>query len=652
MRRRIILLAAACLGAHAALAADPQPYSVKFDSTGNKSLDSAIKGSSQLDSLRTSAPAGPFALIGRAQADIERMQTALESYGFYQHKVTITVAGLALDDAKLAPLLVAAPSSPAIAVQVHIETGPLFHLRHVTLEGDVSDQAREAFGLKEGATAAAADVLAAGSRLQDAMQNEGHAYAKVDEPIAYQDAHDPVLDVIYKATPGPIYHLGPIRIRGLKRMHETFVQRLLTIHSGDLYVARKVERARADLLSLGVFAGVTVNLPKQEQVQGDELPITFRVSERKRHAVSLQAAYSTDLGASGGVTWTDRNVFGNAETLAVTGSIINAGGNATTSVGYQAGVALTQPDFLRTDQSLQYNVGILKQDLEAYDQDALTAGVAITRTLSTRWKASIGLSAQQEQIDQEDVTNHYTLLALPITLKFDSTGLTNPLDDPLHGMRASMAVTPTKSFSPTFTDVETGKPNTGSATFVILQGTVSGYLDFNRFGWSPAGRNVLAARALAARAYGATQFSLPPDQRFYGGGSATVRGYQYQSIGPQFLPPPAGAPPTATAFPNPYQPEGGVELAALSVEYRRRFTQNIGGALFVDAGAVTAKSGLFEGQFHEDRNEAQYETGIGAGTGVRYYTPIGPVRIDVAVPLKHTNVSGSVQLYIGLGQAF
>ena len=251
MWRRRILIVVACFGASVANAADPQPYSVKFDSSGNKALDTAIKASSQLESLRSTAPVGAFALIGRAQSDVARMETALESYGFYQHKVSITISGLSIDDPGLAPLLLAAPSSPAVPVQVHIDTGPVFHLRKVTLEGDVSDKARAAFGLKEGAVASAADVLAAGSRLQDAMQEEGHAYAKVDEPIAYMDAHDPVLDVTYEATPGPVYHLGAIKIRGLKRMHASFVQRLLTIHTGDLYVASKVERARTALLSLG-----------------------------------------------------------------------------------------------------------------------------------------------------------------------------------------------------------------------------------------------------------------------------------------------------------------------------------------------------------------------------------------------------------------
>src|SRR5579862_9314772 len=105
MRLKTILLLMACLGARAALGADPQPYTVKFDPTGDKQLDSTLKASSQLESLRSSAPAGPFALIGRAQSDIDRLQTVLESFGFYRRQVSVTIAGHALEDPALANTL-------------------------------------------------------------------------------------------------------------------------------------------------------------------------------------------------------------------------------------------------------------------------------------------------------------------------------------------------------------------------------------------------------------------------------------------------------------------------------------------------------------------------------------------------------------------
>jgi translocation and assembly module TamA len=656
---QVAILIAACMGAGIASGADPEPYTVKIDSTDNKALDTALKATSQLESLRTTAPAGPFALIGRAQSDVGRLETVMESFGYYRRQVSVTIAGRALDDPGLPALLQALPNSPPVAVQVRIDEGPLFHIRKVTFDGEVGEQARAAFALKEGAPALAADVLAAGTQLQQALQEEGHAYAKVDEPVAYMDASEPVLDVTYKVTPGPVYHLGAIQIVGLKRMHKAFVQRLLIIHPGDLYSPSKIEHARTDMLSLGVFSGMSVNLPKQEEVEDETLPITFQATERKQHAVSLQAAYSTDLGASGGATWTDRNTFGNAEILAITSSIINAGGNATTALGYQLGAALTHPSFLRTDQSLQYGVGILKQDLQAYNQESFTASVAINRTLSPRWKVGVGLTFVQEQVEQAPANNHYTLIALPITFKFDSTGLVNPLEDPRHGVRVAVAATPTQALNRTYENIiKCTFPSTepacepynndyapgavaykaqtepGLQTFVIMQGTIASYLDLEQFHWSQPGHSVIAVRAIAARVYGTTQFAIPPDQRLYGGGSATVRGFAYQSIGP--------------TFEDTKNPEGGVELLAAGIELRQKLTQNIAGAAFIDTGRVTRTSGLFEASAKLD----PYESGTGAGVGLRYYTPVGPVRVDIAFPLDATDTSGSFQVYIGLGQAF
>ena len=109
--------------------------------------------------------------------------------------------------------------------------------------------------------------------------------------------------------------------------------------------------------------------------------------------------------------------------------------------------------------------------------------------------------------------------------------------------------------------------------------------------------------------------------------AATVRGYKYQSVGP--------------LFPLDSRPVGGVSVDAATVEYRQRFGSSFGAAVFVDAGQVGTKSAPFNGTLF-----------TGAGVGGRYYTPIGPLRVDVAVPLNKRRKDASVELYIGLGQAF
>jgi translocation and assembly module TamA len=635
MRLKALILITALLLAPAARAVDPQPYTLHIESTGHSALDAALKASSQLESLRTGAPAGPFALVGRAEADVERLQTVLESFGYYQSHVAVTIAGRALDSANLREAIDALPAGSKAPVLISIETGPLYHLGRVSIEGEVSAKARAAFALDSGAPAVASVVLAAGQRLLDAIGEEGHAFAKLDEPIAFQDAHEPLLDVTFKVTPGPIYNVGAIHFEGEKRIHEAFLQKRLKLHSGDLYSPGRIERARTDLLALGTFSGISVRLPKQADVQGDTLPITFEVQERKRHAVSLTAQYSSDLGGSGGITWTDRNLFGNAEQLSLTASIINAGGSDTTGAGYDLGAQLTKPDFLRSDQSLVFSATALQQNLIAYDQTAQLGGVSVSRKLGSKWVVSVGTTLEQEKILQQGDRRYYTLLALPVTAKYDSTALANPLSDPLRGVRATMTLAPTESL---------GHPD---ATFVILQLTAATYLDLARLGWTPPGRSVIALRGLLAEAHGAGQFSLPPDQRFYGGGSATIRGYQFQSVGPTFSAPPAPPPtaadpnPVAPPAPKPPIPTGGTGLAAAGVEFRQRLYTNFGAAVFVDAGKVSKDPRPFEGR-----------PSVGYGAGVRYYTPIGPIRLDLAAPVHRLPGGDAIEVYIGLGQAF
>ena len=634
MRLEPLILITALLLAPAARAADPQPYTLRIASTGHGALDGALKASSQLESLRTGAPAGPFALIGRAEADVERLQTVLESYGYYQAHIHVTIAGLALEAADLRETLEALPAGSKAPVQITIDTGPLFHLGRVSIDGEVSAKARSAFGLESGAPAVASLVLAAGERLLEAMEEEGHAFAKVDDPIAYQDAHEPILDVSFKATPGAVYQLGPIHFQGMTRLKESVLQKRLKLRPGELYSPSRIERARTDLLALGTFSGISVRLPKQADVQGDTLPVTFEVQERKRHAVGVNAVYSSDLGGSGGVTWTDRDLFGNAEQLTLGASINNWGGSDTTGLGYTLSAQLTKPDFLRNDQSLQYSLSALRQQLIAYDQTEQIGGVTLSRKLTPFWSIGAGVTVEKETIFQQAALQYaganfyYTLFALPLSAKYDSTGLANPLSDPLHGARVTLSLTPTESI---------GRPD---ATFVILQATGASYLDLARLGWTPPGRSVIAVRGLIAEAHGAGEFSLPPDQRFYAGGSSTIRGYQYQSVGPIFQ-----GPPGATTPPKPPIPIGGTELVAAGVEFRQRMYTNFGAAVFVDAGNLCCSP-----------NEPSHRFGgrpsVGYGAGLRYYTPIGPIRLDIGLPVRRLPAGDALEIYVGLGQAF
>ena len=329
--------------------------------------------------------------------------------------------------------------------------------------------------------------------------------------------------------------------------------------------------------------------------------------------VGVNAAYSTDLGASAGVTWSHRNLFGNAEKLDLGAAVTQLGGSATRGTGYNVTAALTKPDVFVRNQSVTVSLQGIKENLEAYDRTAALAGIKVNRKFSERWTATAGIQAQQSQITQEGVTRDYTLVGLPFGGRYDSTG-PEGLFEPVKGVKAALTITPTASL--------TGN----SGTFVIGLATASTYIDVGALLGQDDGRGILALRGTLGTIQGATTFDLPPDQRFYAGGSATVRGYKYQSVGPLF---PSG------------RPTGGASLAAATVEYRQRFGESFGAVIFADAGQVDTSSSPFSGELR-----------VGAGVGARYYTPIGPIRLDVALPLNKQRGGDAFELYIGIGQAF
>jgi translocation and assembly module TamA len=599
-----------------AQASDPQTYTVAIDETGDKTLDTALSDASQLQSLKDKAPAGPFALITRAKSDYDRVQTVLQAFGYYQSTVTITIDGTSVNDTDLAGKLDKVPEGQSVEAKIAIVKGPLFRLRKIEVHGDLPPglNAMEKLGLKPGQAAVASDILGAGTKLLTALEEDGYALAKVDTPIATEDAPAQSIDVVFNATTGRRATVGAIRFTGLHDVNEDFVRRRLLLQQGQLYQPSKIDAARQDLLALGVFSGVSVKADDTIAPDGS-LPVTFDFQERPGHAVGVTGAYSTDLGASAKVTWSDRNLFGNAEQLNLSAAATGLGGTATTDLGYNITGQFIKPDFPQRDTSLEFDAAALKQSLQAYDQRAFTAGPSLHRKFGPLWTGSIGVTGTREHIVQEKVGSNFTLVGLPITANYDSTGLTDPTMDPTHGIRAAFIVTPTESL---------GHP---TSTFAILQVSGSTYLDIGDwiFGAKP-GRSILAFRGLIGSVQGASQFELPPDQRFYGGGSATIRGFKYQSVGP--------------LFPD-LNPMGGTAIDAGTIEYRQRFFDNFGAAVFVDGGQVSAGNMPFSGTVR-----------IGTGFGLRYYTPVGPVRLDIALPVNRPPGGDKFEFYIGLGQAF
>ncbi len=608
MRRGVklpVLFAALLLGLHRAGAADPVTYHVTFAPSGDKELDSLLKQTASLVSLQKKLPPAPFALIGRARADQAEFLTVLHSLGYDSGSVSISISGKTMDDASLLDALTAAPANQPVPVVVTPHQGPLYHLGQVafpTLPAGFTPPPL----IKSGDAARAAPVLDAVGTLKTALHNAGYAFATVGAPAAIADSRTDTLDVTYAVTPGPRVDIGAISFAGLTRTDPAFLRRHMALRPGQRFSDTRLADARDSLLGLGVFTSVTP-VPAEGETPPGQVPILFRVAEQKRHAVTVGAAYATDTGINLSLSWEDRNVFRHAETLTVTAAANGLGGTGTTAPGYDLKAVFAKPDYLARGQTLTVTAEGLREFLTAYSRTALLASALLSRPLTPHLIFGYGLGFITERVDQEGVSRSYVLAQLPLTLAYDTT---DSALQPTHGVRANLSITPTKPVA-----------GASGGAFVIAQASGSTYLPVEH-----DARGIIALRALVGSIQGASQFQVPPDQRFYAGGSATVRGFTYQTIGP--------------LFPDD-KPEGGTAIDAGTIEFRQRIGKSFGVVPFVDVGQVSARSAPFTGALR-----------VGAGIGARYYTGIGPVRLDLAVPLNRTAGSGSFQIYVGLGEAF
>jgi translocation and assembly module TamA len=658
VQRFVVVVLGAWLGGCAlAPARDPVLlYSVSIVSTGDPALDLALADASRLVTLAERAPVEGFGLIARAEADLDRLDRVLRSFGYYDAQPRVRIADHPLDAPDLPARLAALPAGPPVAVTVQPDPGPRYRLGTTVLEGEFSPEILAAFDLTPGAPARAADVLAAGAAVLGALRESGHALAQVPPPEALVDHEARTLDITYRPEPGPRLALGDVSISGLDRLREDWVRRRLGLAPGEPYSPSRLEDARNALLASGALAWARltpVDVPDAE----DRLPLTLEVAERPRRSLRLSAAYSSDEGLNAAASWLHRNLWGGAEQLGLRGEVKGLTSSAIEDLGgldYQVAATLRVPDIWIRDLDLRLDIGAVRESPDGFDREAVTAGAALERRFSNRLLASAGVAWERSRIAQEGPAEDYRLLSLPLTLSRDTTD--DPLD-PRRGTRLALRASPTRVMSG------------DSPDFTLLRALGSAYLDLGsafagqgqasgRGGAPEPGQAVVAARLVLGTLAGATAADVPPDRRFYAGGAGSIRGYPYQSVGPRT---PGGLPAGGDAL-----LEAGLELrlaglccsggandAAESTDEpadgagesrgnRRGWGAGPwGAALFVDAGAVS-----------RDGVPGTGSLAVGIGIGLRYRTPVGPVRVDLATPLNDVPGSGSVQLYIGIGQAY
>jgi translocation and assembly module TamA len=566
-----------------------------------------VAASSTLVELKESPPDSLFGLTRRAEEDIPRIEKALRSAGYYGGTVTILVDGKDVtDEVALADAEEPTGDKP-LPVDIQVTPGEIFTLQSVTVQAPPDLAKPLAPKLQAQQSARAADILEERERLLNAVLDQGYPFAKVTLQPAVVDHATGSVAVTYVVEPGPAATMGAVSVSGLERMDPDFMRQRTEFPPSKLFQPSDINALRDDLRSLDVFESVKVT-PAEQLAPDGSLPVDVLVAERKRHFIGLGVNYATDKGAGLKAYWGDRNVFGGAEKLRLDAEISGFGENSLSDTDYNLSAAFRKPDYLMRHQDLMAGLILSStHDEDTFDKKSATATLGIERRINETMSWGYGLEIERSRITENGETEDFLLFGPTLSFKRDTT---TDLLNPVTGSRLILS---------TFAFPEI----LGSSQDVI--GTNADYSKYLNL--TGDGNLVLAGRVAAANVFGGDTEDLPADRRLYAGGGGSVRGYEFRSISP---------------LDEDGDPLGGRSSVIASLELRYRFLDDYGIVPFFDAGTVS--DDVFP-SFDED---IQYAAGI----GLRYYTPIGPIRADFAVPLNPRSDDDAFQFYISIGQAF
>lgn len=552
-------------------------------------LRGLMEASAELVKQQDDPPRARAGLRRRADNDVERFETAAHSLGYYD-------AGFVVD---IKPGV--EPSSFVVTIQS--KPGPRYTISEITIKpveheiGGLEIPTRR-LGIAIGDPAVSGPVLAGEGNIVRFLEEKGRPLAKAVDRKVVVDHRTQNMQITYRIDPGPDARFGAVSVVGATQVDPTFILRRLPWTYGDSANVQALEAGRDALIASGLFSSASVSFG--EEVDADGLiPIIVTVAERKRRSIGAGLSYSTSDGAAATAFWTHRNLFGGAERLDLRATLGQV--EASTSA------SLRIPDVLFNDQDLVLSGSATSEETDNYDAVRYATSAKFDRRINDVLSVDYGISFERSRIEDDGNEQQFTLVGLPLGASIDTS---DDLLNPTKGGRSRFTYTPYLE-------------NIGSTVeFHAFTARHSQYLKLDK-----EGDFVLAGRAAFGSIIGASTSNIPADKRLYSGGAGTVRGYALQAIGPQ------DAADEAT---------GGRSKLEFGVELRWRFYEDFGIVPFVDAGQV------YDSEFPSMDTELQWA----AGLGFRYYTPIGPIRADIAIPLNPRDDDDAFQLYFSLGQAF
>jgi outer membrane protein assembly factor BamA len=502
---------------------------------------------------------------------------------------------------------------------------------------------------------------------------------------------DPVArtaQVQFRLVPNHQTRVGSIVVRGADEISPTTVLNSLTFRTGDLYRRSSVLESQRNLYESNLFRLATIQVPETfDSIK----TVNVVLREARLHEARLSGGFNTVDYVQTEGRFTHYNLLGGARRLDVTGTVGNLFANQldgwaifrqqtvdSTLTGnpdefllptWQANIQFTQPAFLRRPKnSLSFGAFAQRRAVPAVALDRGYGGnITYTRSLGLRAPLSLGYVFAVTNVLADDAY---------FCVNF---GVCDRLT--IENLRSHQRLSPVLARALIDRTDQPLNPSSGYAARVELehasQLTISDY-SYNRvFGQGTVYRRMGPRRAVLAgllrlgfvRPYVGLNGDavLHPSKRFYAGGSQSVRGYGENQLGPRILTLPHGfltyartadgglcdANSPAIRFCDPNtardstgthplvgddkftpRPLGGTSLLEASVEYRfpLPFIKNLGGAVFIDGAAVGER--VFDPLSGGIATLKDLVSGTGAitpGFGIRYYSPVGPIRVDLGI---------------------
>jgi outer membrane protein insertion porin family/translocation and assembly module TamA len=432
--------------------------------------------------------------------------------------------------------------------------------------------------------------------------------------------------ITLSATPGPLAYFGPIEIGGQSSVGEYVIRRQLTYEPGEKFTRTKMRESQRNLYRLELFEFVNIESNEDRARRTTDIPTRVTVAEGKHRKVTFGVGYGTEEQARARVRWDHVNFFGGARQAGFEGKW--------SSLDRGIRMDFTEPYWYSRHLSLRFDGQGWQAREPVYALNSVRVTLRHQANPQNQMAVSLFNEYQRSRIDPEGLTD-FTIRDELISLGLD------PRTGEQEGALAGVAFDISRDTTNNLLDARRGYVLTGR----VEQAGRWLWGDFNywsvmaegRYYFSIARRAVVANRLRVGSidALGDLETDVPFYKRYFLGGASSVRGWGRFELSP------------LSGFGLPI---GGHTMLEGSSEIRIPVWGKIGAVAFLDYGNVWADSWGFE------LNDLRYA----AGPGLRYVTPIGPLRVDFGYQLNPTEdlrIDGELQerrwrVHFSIGQAF